>query len=585
MDFYRTTPIPDAAIATRFIELELKEKDDKSDNNMIRGTLQTCALQDAPEYEALSYVWGHEIEQTSIQLNGKPFLVQSNLHAALRRLSHAPSRNKPSTRRLWIDAICINQSDNVEKSKQVMRMDRIYAGASKVLIWLGEASASSHLAFDTLLQFAKDDGSLDGSTTCHNLASTAVKRRAAFQELLNRPYLKRAWIIQEVVAAKQATVICGTDSISFDSMFNAFQKITGSGFSPYSPATATVTDLGLWREEYLKSDSRERDEWLDLHFLLMYTRNKSCTNPRDSVYSIRGLASDSFSKGIVVDYDQPLERVYIECAKNSLRMRPNDLRVLSTVELRHRHTTSLELPSWVPDWSQRNCDTGVLQRYSRFSPDKYFRAAANTKPQISIWECSDKISLNGHRIDHVKTVIPIKSLLNKTEGNRYAVTKAKIEELVDALAVFGTYPYTGESYCKAFLRTLTADRTALSPRVSNEYRAKFFGTFSDWKIAYDEPSCDLPDVVWDEISKSIWSIIEDKMMFVTAKGYLGMGREVVETGDLVCIFFGAETPFLLRQAPCRQNFTFLGECYVHGIMDGEAMSMADKHTAEPFTLV
>jgi hypothetical protein len=193
--------------------------------------------------------------------------------------------------------------------------------------------------------------------------------------------------------------------------------------------------------------------------------------------------------------------------------------------------------------------------------------------------------LGGKLVDHITMVVPIKSMLERGEGNRHIVTKATIKQLVDAVGAQETYPYTGESYCKAFLRTLTADRTVLSPRVSDEYRMKFFGRSSDWKIAYDEQSCDLPDLVWDEISDCVWSIIEDKMMFVTAKGYLGMGREVVAIGDWLCIFLGAETPFLLREVSSQSEFNLLGECYVHGIMDGEAMSATDEHPDETFTLI
>jgi hypothetical protein len=75
------------------------------------------------------------------------------------------------------------------------------------------------------------------------------------------------------------------------------------------------------------------------------------------------------------------------------------------------------------------------------------------------------------------------------------------------------------------------------------------------------------------------------MMFITAKGYLGMGREVMEIGDWLCVFLGAETPFLLREASYQHEFNFLGECYVHGIMDGEVMSTVDEHATEAFTLV
>jgi hypothetical protein len=83
-------------------------------------------------YEALSYTWGSKHTTDTILLDGKPFLVTSNLNDALRRLRHPDE-----SRTLWVDAICINQQDNTERSQQVGLMRRIYNQASKVVIWLG----------------------------------------------------------------------------------------------------------------------------------------------------------------------------------------------------------------------------------------------------------------------------------------------------------------------------------------------------------------------------------------------------------------------------------------------------------------
>jgi hypothetical protein len=80
--------------------------------------------------------------------------------------------------------------------------------------------------------------------------------------------------------------------------------------------------------------------------------------------------------------------------------------------------------------------------------------------------------------------------------------------------------------------TLAVDRTTLLSRISDEYRANFFRISSDWRISYNEPSYDISDVAWDEVPISILSIVEEKMMFLTAKGCPGMGREVGERGDL-----------------------------------------------------
>ena len=114
-----------------------------------------CALVHRPlrgpetaRYEALSYVWGDvAAHKSSISLNGAEFTVSDNLFAALRRL-----RLPDSDRDLWVDALCINQADNAEKSREVLRMLDIYRAAERVLVWLGEEADTTGLAMAQLAQ-------------------------------------------------------------------------------------------------------------------------------------------------------------------------------------------------------------------------------------------------------------------------------------------------------------------------------------------------------------------------------------------------------------------------------------------------
>ena len=85
-----------------------------------------------PIYEAISYEWGDPSKTTSITCDGKHRSVRMNLELALR------SFRKPSESRvLWIDALCINQDDDMEKSHQVAMMGDIYRKAKTGLAWLG----------------------------------------------------------------------------------------------------------------------------------------------------------------------------------------------------------------------------------------------------------------------------------------------------------------------------------------------------------------------------------------------------------------------------------------------------------------
>ena len=100
-------------------------------------------------FEALSYTWGDPVLAHRTLVNHTHELyITKNLDQALRKL-----RRKADDRRLWIDALCINQSDNEEKSCQIPRMHSIYHHAYNVIAWLGaggEAEAAGMRALQNL---------------------------------------------------------------------------------------------------------------------------------------------------------------------------------------------------------------------------------------------------------------------------------------------------------------------------------------------------------------------------------------------------------------------------------------------------
>jgi len=117
------------------------------------GSDLVCELHHAslglrPEYEALSYTWGDENKRRDIVIDDFRVSVTVNLEVALRHL-----RLESEPRVLWADAVCINQQDDNEKSKQVQLMLDIFASASKVLAWTGEASYDSDDAMDLISTF------------------------------------------------------------------------------------------------------------------------------------------------------------------------------------------------------------------------------------------------------------------------------------------------------------------------------------------------------------------------------------------------------------------------------------------------
>lgn len=165
----------------------------------------------------------------------------------------------------------------------------------------------------------------------------------------------------------------------------------GSGFFPFSRSTRKITNLGTWRNNFLKFHPQQRDGAFDLR-TVMDLHDKSATNLRGKIYSLRGLTSSTLAKGIIVGYNKSVERVFIKFTRHLLG---NNLRILSTVSTRNRTKLGLRLPSWAPDWSRPFYRGEVLDRYYRFASDRMFCAGNKSMPQVTAVEDSDTLLLGG----------------------------------------------------------------------------------------------------------------------------------------------------------------------------------------------
>ena len=111
--------------------------------------LEDCRLSDDLPYEALSYAWGQPVFPELLHTHKGILKITENLALALHSL-----RFKDRVRYLWVDAVCINQNDSMEKSRQVAMMSIIYKSARRVICWLGQADESIGDAMETLKRLA-----------------------------------------------------------------------------------------------------------------------------------------------------------------------------------------------------------------------------------------------------------------------------------------------------------------------------------------------------------------------------------------------------------------------------------------------
>ncbi|KAI1288170.1 heterokaryon incompatibility protein-domain-containing protein [Xylaria venustula] len=136
--------------------------------------LTTWPIINAPPYHTVSYTWGDPNNTTWIQVNGKNLQVRQNCGNVLRQVY----RHSGSDRYIWVDAICINQTDHAEKNIQVAMMGSIYQKAELVLACLGAHDEYSR----ALVQNLKQNTELfRQASTYYSVSKSERKTNLAFE--------------------------------------------------------------------------------------------------------------------------------------------------------------------------------------------------------------------------------------------------------------------------------------------------------------------------------------------------------------------------------------------------------------------
>ena len=228
--------------------------------------------------------------------------VTKNLYSALKHL-----RLRDKVRVLWIDALCINQSDLDERSHQVLHMSSIFGRAVSVVVWLGEAWEGSDLAMEVVQRLGQDENlhldrslspsliingvGLDSEDLCENLA-----------RFFNLPWWKRIWTIQEFVLARHVVVQCGQRVLSGKLLFK-FRKhlmnhldtcclIVNHQWNALKKSVISVHNIIIIVHSLELTQTRREE--MDFLFILAMFRNCQSTDDRDRIYGMLSLASNFF---------------------------------------------------------------------------------------------------------------------------------------------------------------------------------------------------------------------------------------------------------------------------------------------------
>ena len=383
----------------------------------LRCHLHVCSMREnRGAYEALSYTWDTRWEYRQwvntasnkpiIECNGVEMEVGANLYTALHRL-----RLEASTRVVWADAVCIDQSNVSERSRQIAVMGDIFRHAHGVLVWLGTdedpdqvsdifatassrafagvcsvvstwAAATEHTALDEQPQY-RVRGRSEGRSGDGPLSAES-KIWLDVLELYKRRWFFRLWVVQEIALARRATVIWGGCEISWQWIGLAaaiirtnWNRIVPGRFAMfddnYMPGLDTSVRLvpaGVMNAYFMYRISSFQNYFSPLRFsfceLLTLTRQFQCQDERDKIFGLLGLTTtDGVNSSITPDYTKTLADVYRDIASAMLRS-PKPLAFLSHVHHQDIHSRESQLirvqfspdtrdsapamPSWIARW-------------------------------------------------------------------------------------------------------------------------------------------------------------------------------------------------------------------------------------------
>ena len=287
-------------------------------------------LRAQPKYQTLSYVWGDTTVTTEMKLkSGKTMKITDSLRAALVRI--VEKREKLP---IWVDQLCINQSDMPERTNQVSMMGTIYLSAQHAMIWLGEERDDYTEYFMQLIRAIRTKPAEEHFTLSKDLMESMVelkydperptvkaKRWRSVQEILNRPWFQRAWVVQEAVLSKDLNMMIGRHDFRICELVKIIRAIHSLEYDLGGYKNSLAKTTKGWESLDAMSDMRDYDSTIQRpnnfwRFLCSVGCSWEATEKRDMVYAFLGLLNKPglfapLGFPVKPDYSAPLRSVYI----------------------------------------------------------------------------------------------------------------------------------------------------------------------------------------------------------------------------------------------------------------------------------
>ncbi|CAN9199875.1 unnamed protein product [Alternaria alternata] len=515
--FHEQLPLPSDEKSIRVLSIRPGVKGTTIEASLFKIDLNDP---DRAPYTTLSYTWGDAAIVNYVLVNGEKMGVGTNLFQALQDI-----RSPDESIVIWVDAICIDQTDNIEKSHQVSHMGLVYRLCERVYIWLGSPGDSDlvrsnpfavveHFAAEKHLYelpgYHKDKSTNTWRLDTNNAESISIWE--GFGLVAKSPWWHRAWTVQEAVLPDQAVVI-------------------SPGFKTFS----------------------------EVSFAYM---NRQCSNPLDKIYSLLGLPSLSKIE-LCPDYTKEVSEVYVEAFCKMVEEAEMSPRCLLGDGF---NSERFNLPSWVRDFSAIFDPRFQL---TRAHVDYYlFKACGDLSGKLEVKDQKHLLT-HGIFIDRVKAVAKWtyiwaspnfwKILHNWRRTCDENGASVRTDRAVDVFArvLCGGVIQRGDG------RSGLLEENDVDLPID-----------SDWSEFWATGNGD----VFSSSYASACSVASDRrILYVTCSGRIGLSFPNTKVGDEVWVIHGSNVPFILRRrSETSAQHRLVGDTYLQGVMDGSCARREDS---------
>ncbi|CAN8104890.1 unnamed protein product [Discula destructiva] len=518
-------------------------------------------------YETLSYTWrdGDATEQKIIYIDTTPVYVSPNLFSAIQTL-----RLPSTTRHLWIDALCINQMDLSEKTQQVNMMSKIYSQCFSCNIWLGDlGSVDRSDAQDALDIITGYTGQGPGHETARAwLADQARRERARnhINHIVSLPWWFRVWTVQEAVLPKQATMHWGPCQISWAIMARAAINMVNHAAPSWMYEHHSDVSMNPFTGYVIGMLKARHDNHCGL---LVRWRHRQATNPLDKVYALLGFRDDllrELSSVSSCDYT-------VEPRTLFARVSADIIHAYGTLEPvignRGELRVTEGLPSWAMDYAGAMPGTPV--RYSFWEHDgtwihRGYTAGTGIPGPAPVVQDHRVLCQTGIFVDTVANVEKRMAEEGSGKDSFREIVSSRVESgrrLIQDWVSTRSKEADPKDYSKTTVdlgKVLTGE---LVPETTHG---------SDWPMQH----------TW------VTQMLSQQALFITQKGLVGIGPVNAEPGQEVWVLSRSKFPFILAPSAKpdpvvspsnHEEYTLVADCFVRGIMMGEAVttdSIAEK---------